>query len=98
MTSRPEVTIDHGRRRQEPLCLVNRFEPLHLPFSSSSRWSMRIFGSIVQVPARPMPDIRKYRSLSNTVAAQPVGDEAPRYRQQPVQDVLIIKNTGPVGG
>jgi hypothetical protein len=38
---------------------------------------MRILGSIVQVPARPMPNIGQDRSLSDAIAAQTVRDEAP---------------------
>ena len=56
MAPRPEITLDHRVRRQEPLCLAGGFEPLQLSLLSSSR-SMRILGSIVQVPARPMPNI-----------------------------------------
>ncbi len=41
MSSWPEVTVDHGVRRQKSLGLIGRFEPLHLSLSSSRR-SMRI--------------------------------------------------------
>ena len=75
MAPRPKVIVDYRMRRQEPLCLIGRLEPLHLPLSSS-RGSMRILSSIVQVPARPMADIRQDRSLSDAVAAQAVRDEA----------------------
>src|SRR6516164_2354845 len=46
----PEVTVDHRVRREEPLRLSWRFEALHLLLSSSGG-SMRILGSIVQIPA-----------------------------------------------
>jgi hypothetical protein len=34
MPSWPEVAVDHRVRRQEPLCLIIRFEPLHLSLAS----------------------------------------------------------------
>ena len=34
MAPRPEVTVDHRVRREEPLGLPGRLESLHLPFSS----------------------------------------------------------------
>ena len=37
MPPRSEVTINHGVRRQEPLCLVGRLEALHLSLSSPGR-------------------------------------------------------------
>jgi hypothetical protein len=49
---------------------------------------MKVLGSIVQVPARPMPNIGKYRSLSDAIAAQPVSDEAPWLVLQPMQQPL----------
>jgi hypothetical protein len=53
---------------------------------------MRVLGSIVQVPARPMLNIGKYRSLSDTIAAEPVSDKAPwlvlQTMQQPLEKSL----------
>jgi hypothetical protein len=48
---RKEV-VDLIMRREEPLCLAGRFEPLHPPFASSCRL-VRVFRSVVQalVPA-----------------------------------------------
>jgi hypothetical protein len=37
MAPRPEVTVDHGVRREEPLRLLGRLEALHLSLSSSCR-------------------------------------------------------------
>ena len=71
----PKVIVDDRMRRQEPLRLIGRLEPLHLPLSSS-RGSMRVFSSIIQVSARPMADIRQDRPLSDAIAAQAVRDEA----------------------
>ena len=87
MAPRPKVIVDQGMRRQEPLCLIGRLEPLHLPLSSS-RGSMRILSSIVQVPARPMPDIGQNRSLSDAIAAQAVRDEASWLVLQSMQQAL----------
>ena len=93
MPSRPEVAIDQSVRRQEPLCLTVRFEPLHLSLSSSCR-SMRILSPIVQIPAGPVSDIRHHRSLGNAVAAQAVRDEASWLVAKPTQQVL----EEPLGG
>src|ERR1700743_290913 len=68
MAPRPEVTVDHRMCRQELLCLFSRFESLHLSLSSS-RGSMRILCTIVQVPARPVSNIGQDRSLSDAIAA-----------------------------
>jgi hypothetical protein len=91
--SRPGVAVDHRVRRQEPLCLTVRFEPLHLPLSSS-RGSMRILSPIVQIPAGPVSYLRHDRSLSNAVAAQAVRDEASWLIAKPTQQML----EEPLGG
>jgi hypothetical protein len=83
MSPRPEMTVDHRVRRQEPLCLAGRLEPLHLPLSSSSG-SMRTLGSIDQVPARPMRYIGQDR-LSDAIATQAVRYEASCFVSQPMQ-------------
>ena len=49
---------------------------------------MRILGSIVQVPARPMPNIGQDRPLSDAMAAQAVRDEASGLVLQPIQRAL----------
>ena len=84
MAPRPEETVYHRVRREEPLRLSWRFEALHLPLSSSGG-SMRILGSIVQVPAGPMPNIGQDRSLSDAIAMQAVRDEAAWLVLQPMQ-------------
>jgi hypothetical protein len=56
MASWSEMTVDHGMRRQKPLRLIGRFEPLHLSLSSP-RGAKRILGAIVQVPACPMTHV-----------------------------------------
>src|SRR5215469_16343573 len=96
MTTWSEVAVDHCMRGEEALCVARRLEALHLPLSSPGG-SMRIFGSIIQVPAGPMPDVRKYRSVSDSIAAQTVRDEAPRLVFQPVQQALEeTLGSGPV--
>jgi hypothetical protein len=87
MAPRPEVPVDHGAPGQEPLCVAARLEPLYLPLSSSRGW-MRILGTVVQVPARPMPDIKYDCSVSDAVAAQAVRDEASWLVLQPMQQVF----------
>ena len=55
--------------------MLGRLEPLHLPLSSSGK-SMRILSSIIQVSARPVPDIEQNGTLGDAVAAQAVSDQA----------------------
>jgi hypothetical protein len=50
--------------------------------------SMRILGSIVQVPACQMADIRKHHATSNAIAAETIGDEASRFVSQSLQHPL----------
>ena len=87
MTSWAEVTVDQRMRRQEGLRLAPRLEPLHLSLSSPSG-SVRILSPIVQVPTCPMPDVGQNGTLSDAVAAQPVGDKASRLVPQPLQQTL----------
>jgi len=49
---------------------------------------MRILGSIVQVPAGPMPNIGQDRSLSDAIAAQAIRDEASWIVLPPMQQML----------
>jgi hypothetical protein len=49
---------------------------------------MRILGSIVQIPACPMPDLREDRSLSDAIAAQAISDEASRFVFRPMQQAF----------
>jgi hypothetical protein len=82
-----EVAVDHSVRRQEALCLVSRLELLHLPLSSS-RGAMRVLSPVVQVPARPVSDVRQHRSLSNAIAPQAIRDQASWLVLHPVQQML----------
>jgi len=84
MASGPDVTVDHAVCREEPLRLNRRLGPLYLPLSPS-RGPMRILGTIIQIAARSVPDIGHHLAMRNTVAAQPVGNAAPRLVLQPVQ-------------
>ena len=87
MASWPEVAVDHGMRRQKSLGLIGRFEPLHLSLSSSRR-TVRILGTIVHVPARPMTHIGQDRSLGDAIAAQAIGDEPSRFVSQTTQQAI----------
>jgi hypothetical protein len=49
---------------------------------------MQILSSVVEVPACPMPDIGHNRTPSNAIAAQAIGDEAPRLVLHPLQQAL----------
>jgi hypothetical protein len=50
-----EVALDERVSGEEILSLFGRFEPLHLPFSTSCR-PMRVFGAVVQISALSMFD------------------------------------------
>ena len=83
MTTWSEVAVDHCMRGEEALRLARRLEALHLPLSSPG-WPMRVLGSIIQIPAGSMTDIGKHCSMGNTIAAEAIGDEAPRFVSQPL--------------
>jgi hypothetical protein len=59
MPARPEMTVDHAVCREEPLRLGRGLEPLHLPLSSPRR-PVRIFNTIIQVSAHPVPEIVQF--------------------------------------
>jgi hypothetical protein len=66
------------------LGLPGRLEPLHLALSSS-RWTMRIFGPVIQISALSVLDARKQLTLSDAIAPQLVGHNHPRLILQPLQ-------------
>jgi hypothetical protein len=71
-----EVTVDEGMSGEEVLRLFGRFEPLHLPLSSSRR-SMRVLGTIVQISALSVLDTGKQLTPSDAIAPQLVGHDHP---------------------
>jgi len=73
-----EVTVDECVSGEEVLGLLGRFEPLHLPFSSS-RWSMRVLGPVVQISALSVLDAGKELALRNAITPQLVGHDHPRH-------------------
>jgi len=87
MTPWPEVPVDHAVCREEVLRLLRRLEPLHLPLSSSRR-PVRVLSTIVEIPAGAMPDRGQNGPLRDTIATQPVGDEAPWLILQSIQQAL----------
>ena len=78
MSTRMEVTVGEGVSGEEVLDLFGRFEPLHLP-PSSSRPSVRVLGPIVQISALSVLDAGKQMTLSDAIALQLVGHDYPRY-------------------
>jgi hypothetical protein len=72
---------------EESLRLLERLEALHLPLASSRR-PVRVFGTIVEVAAGAMSDVRQDGTLGNAVAAQSVRDQAPRSVPQTVQQAF----------
>jgi hypothetical protein len=86
-----EVTVDEGMSKEEVLRLFGRFEPLHLPISSS-RQSMRIHGPIVRISALSVLDAGKQLTPSDAIAPQLVGHDPPwdilQTLQKPLEEVL----------
>jgi hypothetical protein len=87
MAARTEVAINEGVSGEEVLGLPRRFEPLHLPLSSS-RWSMRVFSPIIQISALSVLDVRKQLTLGDAVAPQLVSHNHPRLIMQALQQPL----------
>lgn len=74
----PDLTADEPVRGQKVLGLCGRFEPLHLPLSPS-RWPIRVLSPIIQISALSVLDAGKSRTLSDTIAARPVGHNYPQH-------------------
>ena len=76
---------------EEVLRLFGRFEPLHLPFSSSRR-SMRVLGTVVEIATLSVLDTGQQLASSHTIASQLVGDDHSRHvlqtLQQPPEEAL----------
>jgi hypothetical protein len=89
MAAGMEVAVNERVSGEEVLGVPRRFEPLHLPLSSS-RWSMRVLGPIIQIAALSLLDARKHLPLSDAVAPKLVGHNHPRLksqtRQQPFEE------------
>jgi hypothetical protein len=73
-----KVTVDEGMGEQKPLRLITRLEPLHVTRSSACR-TMRVLGSVVEIAALTMFDVRKRHSPSHAITSQFVGHDASRY-------------------
>ena len=86
-----EVAVDEGMSGEEVLRLFGRFEPLHLPLSSSRR-PMRILGPIVQISALSVFNAGKQLTPSDTIAPQLVGHDHPwdvlETLQKPPEEAL----------
>ena len=91
MPAGTEVAVNEGMGGEEVLGLPRRFEPLHLPLSSPRR-STRVLGSIIQISALSVFDVRKQLTLSDAIAAQLVGHDHPRFilqaLEQPLEEAL----------
>jgi hypothetical protein len=79
-----EGTVDEGMSGEKVLRLFGRFEPLHLPLSSSRR-PMRVLGPVVQISALSVLDAGKQLTPSDTIAPQLVGHDHPWDVLQPLQ-------------
>ena len=87
MSTRMDVTLDEGMSGEEVLGLFGRFEPLHVPLSSSRR-TMRVLGASVQISALSALNAGKQLTLSDHIAPQLVGHGHPRYLLQTLQKLL----------
>ena len=81
------MAVDEAVRRQEPLRLLRRLEPLHLPLAPPRR-SVRVLRAAVQMAARSVPNPGQEVAPCDAVAPRAVGDEAPRLEPQPSQQPL----------
>src|SRR5438046_1539242 len=63
-----EMAVEDRMRGKDPLRLGGRLDALYLALASSSRL-MRVLGAIIQIPARPMPDIGQDLALRHPVTA-----------------------------
>ena len=75
MPPRTEVAVDHGVRRQDPLRLLRRFEPLHLSLTAPG-WPVRVLGAVVEVATGSVFHLGQQLTMCNPVAAQAIGDDA----------------------
>jgi hypothetical protein len=66
MAAGTEVAVNERVSGEEVLGVPRRFEPLHLRLSSS-RWSMRVLGLIIQISALSVLDARKQLTLSDAM-------------------------------
>ena len=61
---------------------------------------MRILGTIVQIPARPMTDIGQDFAFRNTVTTKTISDQTPRFvpksSEQPLEESLGRSRIAPV--
>jgi hypothetical protein len=85
MAAGTDVAVNERVSGEKVLGLPRRFEPLHLPLSSS-RWSMRVFGPIIQISALSVLDAWKQLTLSDAVAPKLVGHNHPRLILQTLQE------------
>ncbi len=78
MAAKLKVRVNAAAGGQEALCLTCRFEPMHLPFSSSCRL-VRNLDPIVQIATLPVFDLWQQFSFGCRVALQLVRHDNPRH-------------------
>lgn len=96
MSAGMEVVVDKCVCGEKVLSLPGRFEPLHLPFSSSRR-AMRVFRPIIQIAALPVLDVRKQLTPSDAVAPQCVGYDHSRNILQGIRREVLWSRLGVAG-
>ena len=67
MAARAEVLRDGTIRREEPLSLARRLEPLHVSLALTGGL-MRVLGAVVEIPMLAMFHPWEYLALGGTVA------------------------------
>lgn len=78
VSPQPKVHCDAAERREEPLCLPGRGEPLHRPLASS-RGLMGLLRPIAEAPRSQVLDRRHPLPVRDLAASQLVGDQHPRH-------------------
>ena len=78
MTAWSEVLSKGTIRRQKPLRMTRRFEPLHAPLMLARRL-MRILCPIVQIAVLAVSHSRHYLALGGLIALQFVSDDDPGH-------------------
>jgi hypothetical protein len=78
VVARIEMAINKSVSGEKVLSLPWRFESLRSPFSTSC-WTTRVLGSVVQISALPMLNLGKELPARHTAASQFVGHDYARY-------------------
>ena len=93
MAAGPEVRRDHAEHRQEPLGCAGCAEAFHGAFALPGRL-VRVLRPVVQVLRLPVLERRHHLPMRHCVTAEFVGDQHPRRRALPLEELA----EEPLGG